>query len=152
MTELAAADGFFVRPAGENDLNYVRKTWLREYAENAEPSIEALGGAIPYFVHHARARDAAMQRGAVTIVSRSGIPDGICGFAVTELAPVEEMATHILHFVFVKARWRGHGIARLLLAPLLDRHVRFTHRTRSLDVARLPRTWSFNPYLFLRSA
>lgn len=145
MTELASSADFVVRPATDDDLNYVRKTWLQEHAQNSD-WIDNVGGGDVYFAEHARCRDAAIDHGAVTIACRPAMPSGICGFAVTA---ERECSTRIIHFVFVKKRWRGLGAAKLLLSPFANKPTTFTHRMRTLR--KVPDAWTFNPYPFLRS-
>ncbi len=140
--QLASSPDFVVRPATDDDLNYVRKTWLQEHAQQSD-WIDHVGGGDVYFREHARARDAAMLRGAVTIACRESVPTGICGFAVTEAS--------LVHFVYVKPRWRRLGVATLLLVPLVAERAEFTHRTRLLSSLPVPVRWTFNPYPFLRS-
>lgn len=154
MTELATSEDFVVRPAETDDLGYVRKTWLQEHAQGSG-WIDAVGGGTVYFRQHQRARDAALERGAVSIACRPDVRSGICGFAVTEEATV--------HFLYVKTRWRRLGVARLLLAPLLGREgVVCTHETatsharerdtyfRAPALVPWPAGWTFDPYPFLR--
>jgi hypothetical protein len=145
VTELVASPDFVVRPAEESDLNYVRKTWLTEHAQQAS-WIDAVGGGRVYFEEHRRLRDEAIEHGAVTIACRPAVRDGICGFAVTE----QRDGVDLVHFVFVKERWRRLGVAALLLRPLADGPAFYTHLTRMASGLSKPRTWSFNPYPFLR--
>ena len=154
---LATSPDFVVRPATDDDLNYVRKTWLREYAEESD-WIDEVGGGV-FFREHPTCIEAAFRRGAVTIACRSSVPSGICGFAVTEEgAPglaqwhPEGVGRALVHFIYVKHRWRQLGVARLLLAPFAAVPVEYTHRTHMLARLRVPEAWTFNPYPFLRSA
>lgn len=143
MTEaLASSHDFVVRPATADDLGYVRKTWLREHAENSD-WIDHVGGGEVYFREHAHARDEAIRRGAVTIACRAAVPSGICGFAVTE--------SETVHFVYVKPRWRKLGVAKLLLEPFRMVRAQYTHRTWMVARLPVPESWTFNPYPFLRS-
>jgi len=152
VTELATSADFVVRPAEDGDLGYVRKTWLQEHAQSSG-WIDAVGGGAVYFREHQRARDAAIERGAVVVACRPSVRSGICGFAVT--GPGD-----LVHFVYVKPRWRRLGVARLLLAPLLEREgVTATHETtmsrardRGTSLVPWPAGWTFNPYPFLRTA
>lgn len=159
-TLVESAD-FVVRPATSDDLNYVRKTWLQVHAQSSS-FIDAVGGGFVYFREHAQLRDAAIERGAVTIACRANVPSGICGFAVTD--------DGIVHFVYVKPRWRRLGVAKLLLAPLAEKAATYTHRTwmcgcvqnhrpeqcpAPVAIQRLlpvPKAWTFNPYPFLRGS
>lgn len=148
--EQASVSGspFIVRPATDDDLNFVRKTWLVEHSQQGSDDwIDMVGGGDVYFKEHARCRDAALERGAVIIACRPAVPTGICGFAVTE----HDDAGVLVHFVYVKPRWRKLGAARLLLRPFLGRRVEFTHATRMLRLLPVPKDWSFNPYPFLRA-
>lgn len=145
MTELASSPDFIVRPAEDGDLNYVRKTWLQEHAQESS-WIDEVGGGGVYFREHGRCRDEAIRRGAVTIACRASVPSGICGFAVTE-----RNESALVHFVYVKPRWRKLGVARLLLRPFLGERAEYTHRTSMVRSLPIPASWTFNPYPFLRS-
>lgn len=140
----SSPDGFLVRPAeGDDELNFVRKTWLREYGEGAWPAAEFMFGP-RYMAEHHRCIDAVLERGAVSVAYRPSTPTRICGFAVTEEA--------VVHFVFVRGKWRRMGVAKLLLRPLLDSPADYTHRTLTLKALDVPEAWTFNPYPFLRTA
>ncbi len=144
MTELVASpDDFVVRPATDDDIGYVKKTWLRDFADGGDGWIDDHGGGEVYFAEHHKQVECAVERGAVTIACRRAVPTGICGFAVTE--------RDIVHYVYVKTRWRKLGVAKLLLGPLLDRDAVYTHWTRAVRILPVPKSWKFNPYPFLRS-
>lgn len=54
----------------------------------------------------------------------------------------------ILHYVQVKQAFRRSGVARRLLAPLLDgRPVTYTHKSRGCGELPIPANWRFDPYL-----
>lgn len=55
----------------------------------------------------------------------------------------------VLHYVFVRASARRHGLARELVADLLDRPTRYTHRSRGLQGDRLPKHWVYDPYILM---
>jgi hypothetical protein len=155
MTQLASSPDFVVRPASDDphELNYVRKTWLWAHAQGASDFVDAVGGGETYFREHARLRDVAIEHAAVSIAYRPSVPTGICGFAVTgrsERAMGRFMP--LVHFVYVKDRWRRLSVAKLLLAPLLHglTVTEFTHRTEIVEALPVPQGWKFNPYPFLR--
>ena len=151
----ASSDEFLVRPAdGEDEINFVRKTWLRIVGSESVPPAVLIYG--PHFMaEHHRAIETCLQRAAVSVAYRPSLATRICGFAVTERvwAPtvMREIEQHAIHFVFVRARWRRMGVARLLLGPLAKLHAAYTHKTRELQPERLPEPWTFNPYPFLRT-
>ena len=145
--KLREAPDFTLRPAEDSDLNYVRKTWLQEHAQQST-WIDEVGGGETYFREHARCRDEALDRGGVIIACRPVVPSGICGFAVTELGTNGEA---IIHFVYVKERWRRLGVAALLLEPFMGKRAIYTHRTKMCSLLPLPESWTFNPYPFLRT-
>lgn len=145
MRQLA---NFTLRPAEDTDLNYVRKTWLQEHAQQSK-FIDEVGGGEVYFREHAKCRDAAIDRSAILIACRPNVPSGICGFAVTELDASTGDA--LIHFVFVKERWRRLGVASLLLEPFVGKRAVCTHRTKVCSLLPMPEGWTFNPYPFLRS-
>lgn len=141
---LAAGETFHLRPAEDDDFNFVRKRWIHEYASSRHGrAFIDLVGRDNFFREHVELRESAMARGAITIAYREQVPSGICGFAVTE--------DDMVHFVYVKPIWRKLGAAKLLLAPFLSKCATYTHTTDIVPSLPVPSTWTFNPYPFLRS-
>lgn len=127
--------GFILRAADEGDLNFIRKTWMQSYAASA---FARTVGHASYVAEHWKLRDRLMLRGALLIASREATPTAICGWSCTEGDRV--------HYVYVKERWRRQHVARLLLAPLLDRNAVCTHRSDTCAELPIPKPWSFNLY------
>ncbi len=134
---LVQHDDLILRPADEDDRDYVLKTWLRTngHGSNAAQNI----GKISWGEHRALILT-ILARAAVLIAAWAGDPTTIIGFSVTEAGKV--------HFVYVrKDFWRG-GIAKRLLGSMLrQENVVYTHKTRMCEQLPIPKTWTFNPYL-----
>ena len=129
---------FVVEPATDGDLNFIRSTWIRTYSD----SLWARVVAPSFLVGHIGLRDDLLDR-APPIVARLEIePTSICGWACFERGTI--------HYVFVRPRGRREGVAKLRLAPFLERPAFYTHKTRMIDERRLPTEWTHNPYEAMR--
>lgn len=130
MADLA----FVIRPAADDDLNFIRSTWLREYADSSW----ARAAGASYWPGHIRIRDELLDRAPPIVASLEVEPTSICGWACFEAGTI--------HFVFVRPRWQKLGVARLLLEPFDAKPAVYTHKTRGVDSNRLPKEWMFDPY------
>lgn len=126
-------DPFVIRPAGDGDLNFVRSSWLREYAYSQ--TARRIGDL--YWDYHHMLVEALLARAHVVVAGLKDKPDTICGWACTEPGRV--------HFVCVKPRWRRLGLARRLLAPFASITATYTHRTATCALVPIPSTWTYNP-------
>jgi GNAT superfamily N-acetyltransferase len=86
-------------------------------------------------------RDPILSRARVVLAMHPTLDGQILGFAAHE--------GDVLHVVYVKARWRGLGVAKLLLDVIPD-VATYTHLTKQIDPARLPATWTHDPMRALR--
>ncbi len=129
---------FIIEPATADDLNYVRSSWLRSFAD----SHLARHAGPSYWPGHKEVRDRLMEECPPIVARLSDVPTSICGWAC--------FGPDIVHYVFVRERWQKNGIAKLLLEPLtLAPRVIYTHKTKALAGIRLPDSWIYNPYMAL---
>lgn len=64
---------------------------------------------------------------------------------------VRDWKAPILDYIYVRASARGKGLAKEMLADLASAPVvEFTHASRGLDMAKLPKGWTYNPAGALR--
>lgn len=75
----------------------------------------------------------------VTAAKLKEDPDAIIGFSVWE----EREGGNILHWIFVREKWRKKGIASNLIPPNIRT---VTHLTK-VGLAVKPKEWKFNPFL-----
>ncbi len=127
--------GFVLRPAEDGDLNFIRSTWMKAYARSHWARTV---GMASYCAEQWKVRDKLMARGALLVAGREIDPTIVCGWACTEGGMV--------HFVYVKERWQRQGVARMLLAPWLDKPAICSHRTDTCAELPIPKQWTFNLY------
>ena len=90
-----------------------------------------------------------LARAAVLVACAEDDPDVIVGWSCTGPGDV-------VHYGWVKARFRGNGIARALLAPFEGRAVVCTHAQQEYDrmrgewVPRVPAGWRFDPEMMVK--
>ena len=130
---------FIVEPATEDDLNFIRASWLRSFCD----SQFARAAAPSYWVEHLKVRDKLLTRCGAVVARVEEVPTSVCGWACFE--------ANAIHYVFVKPRWRRKGIAKKLLEPFdLAPSVVYTHRTKDSERINIPETWVHNPYEAIR--
>ena len=88
-----------------------------------------------YLRGHKRAIRDCLKRAETRIACLRDQPETILGYAVLE--------GRTLQYIFVKRDFRGEGLARSLIADLLDgQPVTYTHRAWRAA----PASWAHNPY------
>ena len=127
---------FDIRDGRESDWPFVFATWLRAYADSR--AVHALtDDKREYFTAHHAIVEAILHRGKLVIATALGDENTILGYAVYEPG--------VLHFCYVKASFRKHGVGRALVqacGPIAC----YTHRTRLCDVLPLPDDWRYSHY------
>lgn len=128
---------FRIRHGKPEDLAYVIRTYLFGYrsalaARRLHPD-----------EYRARVRQqivGILQRPSAKLWIACDVADEdvILGFALLEGGCV--------HWVDVRERWRGMQIGKLLLAAHGTPLDRFSVWTASLDAARIPATWAYDPF------
>lgn len=112
------------------------KTWLPKHDERGR----MLAGH-EYWQGQRRLVDRLIRRSQVLVYDSGDLLDG---FACLGQTP---SGSPLVHYVYVRWSSRGQGIAKALLAGLADAQgVVYTHRTRSLEAARLPQSWRYDDY------
>jgi GNAT superfamily N-acetyltransferase len=96
----------------DGDRAFVLDTWSRAY-QVAPACVELRESA--YRLWHRRRMLAILARGTVLVARDSERPNFIYGYGVFERVAGKFVA----HWLYVKADYRGRGIARLLLASAL---------------------------------
>jgi GNAT superfamily N-acetyltransferase len=114
-----------------DDFNFVWKTWIRDYAHSRNPwsgafTREATIQAIKSTV------DCLLRDGKVSVVMAcpENDRDQIYGFVCFERS--KEAEYPVLHYIYVKAPFRGHGIGSLLRGIAKGMHpgiMRYTFKT-----------------------
>lgn len=119
-----------IRPAVESDRNHILATWLRTgVGGSGVPSV------IWYREHERLLREVVLPRAAVRVAALEAEPAVIAGWVADEPG--------VLHYVHVKPRFRGNGIARMLVGRVIDAR-EYSHRPP--EWFSVPGGWTFNPY------
>lgn len=132
------------------DVNLVLSTWLKSYAKSQETRhdycdrdretrevIRDRRGQ--YFVDYEPVVKAILARSQVICACLPDTPDAVLGWMCIEEGT--------LHYVAVKSRWRGLGIAGKLLGGLEPMPLGYTHMTdHALEKLRIPDHWHFRPH------
>lgn len=112
-----------IRPALPDDLNLVRKSWMRSYRK-AEAMQGVSDATYDQQMPERIARLIQSPRVQVLVASPPG--DTLTAFGFIVASPPDT-----LHYLWVKESWRRMGIARRLVSHALpDGIARFTHLTR----------------------
>jgi GNAT superfamily N-acetyltransferase len=170
MTAAVSLPPFLQRQGGEADLNYLRKHWRGSAAANAlsfAPTVEGHheGDRFPAFHNAMMAAILSWPSTRVTVAHPPEDDGTILGWLVSRPAvpiicrgpkPRAEIGrAPVVYFCFVREELRRVGVARMLLADLLERRdVIYTSkpprvRLRSGEwgpaAVRIPSAWKYHP-------
>jgi GNAT superfamily N-acetyltransferase len=129
-----------MRAGRPSDVPFIESSWRNSASHSSEPAARKPGfhGAV-----NARAREIAARADTrVRVACVPGDEDAILGWAVVEPA--------LVHYVYVRRDARRQGIARALLADLIDPGTTPIVAYTSLPLYRglkLPPHWSYNENL-----
>lgn len=134
-----------IRGYRDADESFIFKTWLDNY--KGSPFARRIKPRVYYKAHHAVIEWILKKPTTkVFVACDPAYIDSIYGFLVVD----ESEGIPIIHYVFVKAVFQGHGVARLLFetAEIDMTHAVFTHWTNAADSAldRFP-DLTYNPYM-----
>lgn len=136
-----AQDLFRVRDATEADVPFVSDTWKHSYRKGGlSPNC---AGVLYWEGQHALVAR-LLSRSMVRVAFNPHAPGQLFGWCCFEA--VDQLG--VLHFVYVKAPFRGYGIARELVSAVANLPgLQHSHRTKDGErlCAALNSTW--NPYL-----
>jgi GNAT superfamily N-acetyltransferase len=126
-----------IRDATAQDVPFVYDSWIQSYRacntmklQHTQRYYEGQRGLIEKILR----REGA----AVKVATSSAEPDVILGWCCVE------PDANVLHYVYVKHRARGCGVARMLL-ECLHGAVTYTHKTG----CHAPRGWRWDPYMLM---
>lgn len=123
-----------VRAGTEDDLRFIYSTWLKGLY-NGNDWFGRIRQERFFKVYHG-VIESVLKRPdiSVQVACQKADPSVILGYAVTE-GPR-------LHWIYLKADWRGYGLARQLVPA--DVNV-CTHLTRQ-GITLKPKNWEFDPF------
>lgn len=129
-----------LRQGRPDDLAFVLDSWLQSYRDN-NPEARALPRALFYSMHR-RVVERLLARSLVVVACAKDNPNHILGWAAYETEP------GVLHYLYVKAAYRGHDISRWLAAVVQSRGCTWlSHRTPKLERVAKALGLTLNPYL-----
>lgn len=129
-----------VRAAEQDELNFVRHSWLRSL-RSYEPFYRNMAGDT-FFTEHGKRADAALDRGYCLVVSPRDHPKIISGYIVWETTVINKEPVTLIHYIYIKEHFRKMGIASLLIETInTDR--KFIASARGIAF----RDMDYNPYL-----
>ena len=141
------------RLAAPGEEPFVVDSWQRSFYDAASRALP-LVAELPAGAYRQAQRvvvQRLLKRSCVSVAHYKGVPDEVLGYLVHERpGRCDESTPTVLHWLYVKQSYRHTGVARALLAPVLDlprstlHHSHETFSGRSL--ARALKS-SFNPQL-----
>lgn len=128
------------RPLVADDVPFVFSSWLKSYREE----MRDVPGKV-YFHHHQALIQKLLEKAAVYVAANAEDPSQILGY----LACQNIRGVLVVHYLYVKAPFRNHGIASSLLQRARAGVVGIQHSHQTDAGARLMKHVSsvFNPYL-----
>lgn len=137
-------DTLIIRPGAPGDIARVRKDWLLSYATSAFARMCSPGDRFPkraselYFAWQKQVMDRLLGGDAdLWVATWTEDTTTIVGWTVTSPC--------LLHYVYVGEDYRHHGVAKRLLAPLLEEpRVTYTHRSTIAKHLPIPPGWTFD--------
>ena len=124
-----------LRFAGENDLNFIRHSWLR--------SLHSYGHGIrdvnspTFFKGHSKLLNKCLDRSFILLATPVDMENIIVGYIVWEAND----DTTLVHYVYTKQDYRNMGLASYLIDTLGDNKIIATARGTRF------RSYTYNPYL-----
>ena len=121
------------RPVESPDLAFVLSAWLKSFRRSQH------AGVVPNNLYHETykaAFDHLLRRGmVVTVICNKSNPDQLVGFIAYETAA---NGTPVLHYLFIKDVFRGHGIGKHLLQGAgIRKDVPFIYTFKTKDIRKV---------------
>lgn len=130
---------FKVRAVQTADVPFLYNSWLKSYRDS--PSVTSIPNTLYYAGQHAVIEKLFETPDVETVIACNPEDEGqIYGYVVA--------APGVLHWLYVKHTFRGHGVGKMLLAEMgLSKEFFYTHRVKNSDRLVGDRHAVFNPYL-----
>lgn len=143
-----------LRGPEKSDLAFIRSSWLSSYRDGL--AVRGVPHKIYYGRHEVVVRE-LLKRAYVMVLCLKNDPDYIAGWAVLE----KTSGGIILHYVYVRGKYRRTGMARKLIELILEQEkpgvVFYSHRTMFVadyrraclanDAPYPLKDWVYDPYL-----
>jgi predicted GNAT family acetyltransferase len=133
-----------VKVKSNEHLHFCISYWLRQYKTNSQFA-KSICNEVYYDEHRKRAM-ACLNINAV-IYSDPKSPDHFIGF----LCGIPLQNKNILHYVYVKKAFRGHGVARAMFNHVFKPkdEIIITHQGDIMGLKNNHNKLTFNPYIFM---
>lgn len=138
-----------IRPAKtKNEVDFILSYWLDFYRQRSRFARELAPSV--YYNEHKRRAMTAVKSGIALVLADEKDPDFLVGFLVG--ANAKHLGQDILHMVFVKEPFRGHGLGQKLMREFCSgaRGLTITHQGNILGLKNHYTTLTYNPYLFFK--
>lgn len=99
-----------IRAFCETDTNFVLNSWLR-HNRTAEPYAQMQSDI--YYYNHQLLIGSIARNAAIWLACAEDNPDEIWGYICAEPGPEHSL---VVHYIYIKQRWRKFGFAKQLLA------------------------------------
>jgi GNAT superfamily N-acetyltransferase len=130
------------------ERNHVLASWLRTMAGHKGVDeaywVQATGREAFFRGHELLLRERLIPATSFLVASLPEDESAIVGWVCYQPG--------VLHYVFVKPKWRKLGIAKRLIEaafPNYSQALTYTHRSQMASSLSLPVQWKFDPYLAL---
>lgn len=136
-----------VRPFVETDTNFILKSWLRH---NRQAPGFADVGERTYYYNHQLLIGGIARHARIWVACADDNPDEIWGFVCAEPGPED---TLVVHYLYVKQRWRRFGFAKQLLRAAGWRpgvKIMATHWSEKAQSLGRRVQAEYNPYLLYK--
>lgn len=120
----------------EDDARWVRDSWVTSYMTSREA--RAIDRDV-YFAMYNPIVVGCMERGKIRICIEEDVPTSIAGWLCTSQDGT------LLHYVHVRQRWRGLGVARWMLAGSRECIDAFTHAPQRPS-SLWNQVWRYEPW------
>ena len=122
-----------IRPAAENDLDFILDGWLKSYRRSP------YAGSVPnnlYFKVYSTAIQQLIDRGMQIDILESSKVDSKLGFVAYECS---ERLGVVIHYIYLKEEYRGEGFAQFLLGYIgIDPGKPFLYTFRTFYSKKFP--------------
>jgi GNAT superfamily N-acetyltransferase len=142
-----------LRPFAASDAGLVFNSWLKSYANSAWANLIPTGRL--YWERHHEVVDRLVRTARVVVACWEEDPDLVAGWACFQ---EDAQAVPILHYVYVRERFRRKRLAAALLGQAAgsmpappdrlwsEQPIRYTHRSRVCSELPIPPSWVYDPY------
>lgn len=138
-----ASDGLplSLRAFRDTDRRFIVHSWLKSFGGSR---VATLVEPDAYYRDYRKLIERALSRSRVLVACQPDDDDAIIGWTVVE--PRNDRM--LVHYVYVKHPFRRFGVAKTLLAPLIDKPATYTHVNGSVRRMPIPSVWKYSLFAF----